>query len=173
MSRRGSGAKSLYAAMLTVFLWGGITAGPSVAGTSTITDMGYTLIDLGTLGGSWSRTIAINDKGQVIGWFIFYGDPIAEHAFLYSKWTMTDLGNLGHPFYINDKGQWIGYSSWVPPYPAFLYSDGIKTNLTQVVFDLFLVDKFQGNGINKAGQIIGTGYRDGNEHAFILTVPKI
>jgi probable HAF family extracellular repeat protein len=156
--------------MLTVFLWGGITAGPSVAGTSSITDMGYTLIDLGTLGGSWSRTIAINDKGQVIGESSTAGGY--SHAFLYSKGMLTDLGTLGHPFYINDKGQWIGYSSWVPPYPTFLYSDGIKTNLTQVVFDLFLVDKFQGNGINKAGQIIGTGYRDGNEHAFILTVPK-
>lgn len=103
IKRRGSGAKSLLAAMLTVFLWGGITAGPSVAGTSTFTDMGYTLIDLGTLGGSGSWASAINDKGQVIGGSLLAGD-LTSHA--------------------------------------FLYSDGIKTNLTQMVFDLFLVDKF-------------------------------
>jgi probable HAF family extracellular repeat protein len=77
-------------ALVTAFLWGGITAGPSVADTITYTDMGYTLTDLGTLGGSGSYASAINDKGQVVGYSDTTGD-LATHAFLYSKGTMTDL----------------------------------------------------------------------------------
>jgi probable HAF family extracellular repeat protein len=76
---------------------------------------GDTLTDLGTLGGSWSRATAINDKGQVVGEAATTGD-LASHAFLYSKGTMIDL--------------------------------------TQVVFDLFLVENFMVSGIS-ADQIIG------------------
>lgn len=54
---------------------------------------------------------------------------------------------------------------------AFLYSGGTMTDLTQVVWDLFLVH-FWAFDINRVGEIIGYGNRDGNTHAYILTVPK-
>ena len=66
MIKIGFGPKFLIAGLFMALLWGGITAGPSVA-ASTLTGMGYTLTDLGNLGGSYSHAIVINDKGQVIG----------------------------------------------------------------------------------------------------------
>ncbi|MCX5635302.1 MAG: HAF repeat-containing protein, partial [Planctomycetota bacterium] len=46
----------------------------------------YTITDLGTLGGSYSRAIGINDSGKVVG----LGDiSDASHAFLYDGITMN------------------------------------------------------------------------------------
>jgi probable HAF family extracellular repeat protein len=201
------------------FLWGGITAGPSIA-ASTLTDMGYTLTDLGTLGGASSQFVdsnakgqvigssriggdltnhdflysngtmtdlgtlggktsyatAINGKGQVIGWSHTDGD-LARHAFLYSNGKMTDLGPLGGSystaFAINDTGQVIGiFHNAEGDSHSFLYSNGKMTDLTQVVSDLFFVDTFFASKVLPSGQIVGNGYRDGHERAFILTVPN-
>ena len=132
MRRRGSRAKFLMAALFTAFLWGGITPGTSVAEPITYTDMGYTLSDLGTLGGSDSHARGTNDKGQVVG----YSDT---------------AGN------VDSHG--------------FLYSDGTMTDLAKVVYDLFLVENFLVSEIS-ADQIIGGGDWNGDQHAFILTVPK-
>src|SRR5262245_5777747 len=55
---------------------------------------GYTAIDLGTLGGSFSDTVAVTASGQVVGIAATAGDA-AAHAF---SWTrsggMVDLGTL-------------------------------------------------------------------------------
>jgi probable HAF family extracellular repeat protein len=135
------------------------------------------MTDLGTLGGDWCYPYYINEKGQVFGWSSTAGD-LTSHAFLYSDGEMTDLGTLGgywsSPDYINKKGQVIGTSTIAENLAlhAFLYSDGEMTDLTQVVFDLFLVDDFYANGIHH-GQIFGDGIWDGYwSHAYILTVPK-
>ena len=115
MRRRGSGAKLLMAALFTTFLWAGITAGPSVVAAKNLTDMGYTLTDL-NLGGSYSQVFAINDKGEVVGWSRTAGN-LAQHAFLYSKGTMTDLTQVVsdlflvdffNPIDINPAGEIIG-----------------------------------------------------------------
>ena len=49
----------------------------------------YTLTDLGTLGGTYSQAWGINNAGQVVGQANIPNE--AEHAFLYSGSTMTDL----------------------------------------------------------------------------------
>jgi len=81
------------------------TSGPSVHGHRA------TMIDLGTLGGTYSDASAINDRGQVTG----YAYPAGgySHAF---RWTasggMQDLGTLGgtdsSASAINDCGQVTG-----------------------------------------------------------------
>ena len=71
--------------------------------------------DLGALpnaGGGWGSAEAINDRGQVAG---YSGD----HAFLWHRGAMTDLGTLARHRYsgaeaINDRGQIVGWSSRKP-----------------------------------------------------------
>src|SRR3569832_1886703 len=104
------------------------------------------LADLGTLGGSYSVGLAINDVGQVTGaWTTVAGD---QHAFIYSSCTMTDLGprtQAGHG--INNAGQVVGVST--DGY-SFLYTNGTLIDLRTFGFFDRAVD------INDNGQILGT-----------------
>ena len=81
----------------------------------------FEVIDLGTLGGSFSQARAVNASGQVVGTSTTDGDA-ETHAF---SWTATggmiDLGTLGGsessvnfkwPLrVVNDSGQVVGSSS--------------------------------------------------------------
>src|SRR5437667_12821486 len=72
-----------------------------------------TAIDLGTLGGNFSETLAMNASGQVVGESAVA--PFGIHAF---SWTQTggmvDLGTLGGNFStaraVNAAGQVVGAS---------------------------------------------------------------
>src|SRR5438067_1590722 len=71
----------------------------------------YTIVDLGTLGGSQSGGAGINTSGQVTGYAFLSGNS-AFHAFLYSGGSMADLGTLGGSYSagygINTSGQVTG-----------------------------------------------------------------
>ena len=73
----------------------------------------YTITDLGTLGGSSSSALAINNEGQVVGRSTLPGDAVTG-AFLWQDGTMTDLGSLGGTFStangINRAGDVVGAS---------------------------------------------------------------
>jgi probable HAF family extracellular repeat protein len=56
----------------------------------------YTVTDLGTLGGSISQAISINDRGQIVGEATRPGDTVFR-AFRWQNGVMTDLGTLGGP----------------------------------------------------------------------------
>ena len=126
----------------------------------------YTVADLGTLGGVVSVPTGINLSGQVVG----YSETAdgALHAFLWSGGTMQDLGTpslsgvypgtLGPPGSIatgiNASGQVVGYSflsfpNQLVPY-AFLYSDGVATELSPLISRSGIP-----LGINASGQIVG------------------
>src|SRR5215471_6246411 len=56
----------------------------------------YKVIDLGTLGGTFSFATGISNNGLVDGFSNLQGD-IEQHAFLWQDGTMTDLGTFGGP----------------------------------------------------------------------------
>jgi len=89
------------------------------------------MIDLGTLGGTYSVANAINERGQVVG---ISGTAAGRfHAFMWQDGVMTDLGTLGgpdsHASAINERGQVIGaaYNASAQEH-AFLWEDGVMTD---------------------------------------------
>ena len=76
------------------------------------------MLDLGTLGGTVSEGVAINDSGQVTG-SADTADAVT-HAFLWDGTTMLDLGTLGGTNSVGDainaSGQVTGiadYGRWI------------------------------------------------------------
>src|SRR5205807_988709 len=73
----------------------------------------YEIIDLGTLGGNLGQALAINARGQVVGWSETASR--IRHAFLWEDGVMQDLGTLAGGFSsasaINNRGDIAGFST--------------------------------------------------------------
>jgi len=104
-----------------------VPAHPAQAGSGTSI---YSVTDLGTLGGPFSRANAINNQGQIAGGSLTaIPDPTNPgstevHPFLWQNGVMTDLGTLGGPDAsydfsgnvvgatgINERGQISGFAT--------------------------------------------------------------
>jgi probable HAF family extracellular repeat protein len=139
----------------------------------------YSVTDLGTLGGSASFGMGINNQGSAVG--LAETGTGAAHAFLFSDRTreMRDIGTLGGDFSqaaaINERGQIVGVSETTIPFGpfsfeqhAFLYDHG-------EMHDLGTLGGVQSTayGINDRGDIVGTslpsGASSGHEHAFLFS----
>jgi probable HAF family extracellular repeat protein len=115
---RISGALLLLFCMLTVL------RSQTIAQTKNENHPRYKVVDLGTLGGSFSWAFAVNNRGWVVGIATLTGDT-SLHAFLWHDGLMTDLGILGHPealpistaVSINDAGEVVGVSETDDPDP--------------------------------------------------------
>ena len=132
-----------------------------------------TMVDLGTLGGTFgftgSEATGINAGGQVTG----YANTVSgqKHAFLYSNGTMQDLGTLGGNSSegdgINASGQVTGDSDTGSYDHAFLYGNSTMQDLVGT----FGPDSY-GLGINASGQVTGyfdTGNGNSLYHAFLYS----
>jgi len=132
--------------------------------------------DLGTLGGTDSLALAINQGGQVAGVSLLNtatnpetGLP-AAHPFLWENGKMQDLGTLGGTLgqaaAINDSGQVIGISTLAGDQMThpFLW-DGHQ------MIDLKTLGGDNGSAIwmNNAGQVVGSANLPGSQvsHAFL------
>src|SRR5215471_8140596 len=108
----------------------------------------YTVTNLGTLSGASSAKVAgINKSGQIVG-------TSADHAFLWSNGTMTDLGTLGgdvsSAYAINDLGQVVGQAATANgEMHAFLWANGVMTDLGVPG------ETSAAHGINSQGVIVG------------------
>jgi len=89
------------------------------------------MIDLGTLGGRRSQAIAINDRGQVVGWSTLAGDTNL-HAFIWEDGVMTDLGSLpgtsssSDPAAISRRGAVAGNTN---TRVGFYWAEGVMLSL--------------------------------------------
>jgi probable HAF family extracellular repeat protein len=132
--------------------------------------------DIGTLGGDNSGSVAINDRGQVIGW----SDKgySTGHTFLWENGTMRDLGVLAlgesayrgaKPAALNDEGQVVGQSSGARTEEhAFVWENGNLTDLGTLPGGSLSA----ATAINNDGQI--AGWSDGGTstsfHAVLWTL---
>jgi len=119
------------------------------------------MTNLGTLlGVAGSGANAINNSGEVVGYFNPSWPGAGMHAFLYSGGILRDLGTLGgdtsEAYGINDSGQVVGYAKMIGyggdqrPH-AFLYSGGTMGDL-QAFNNTINAYAY---GINNSGQIVG------------------
>jgi probable HAF family extracellular repeat protein len=118
---------------------------------------GSGMLDLGTLGGSYSWAYGVNDAGQVVGESYLAGN-LELHAFVWSATTgMVDLGTLGGTASggrVNNLGQVTGVS--------FLTGDDSLSRLPldawwrrQTDLGTLGGDSSEGTGINDSGQVVG------------------
>ena len=118
----------------------------------------HKIIDLGTFGGADSFATAVNDSGQVVGYFSPTRDVAYTpyRAFLLSGGTVIHLGNLGGrvtvPVDINNSGQVVGHAQLPSGEThAFLYSGGMMRDLGTLPGG---IQSFA-YGINSCGQVVG------------------
>lgn len=129
----------------------------------------YNVVDLGTLGGTFSIAYGINDKGEIDGFSTLPGDK-ATHAFVIRNGVMTDLGTLGGPNSLSyagpsNAGQAAGLAETSVSDPNGEDFCGFGTNLICLGFswqngvmtalDTLGGNNAQGGAINNAGQVAG------------------
>lgn len=118
--------------------------------------------DLGDLGGeAWNTPMAINQRGAVVGFAnVSGGAAFNAHAFLWTETGgMQDLGTLpgdaiSQALGINGRGQVVGLSCGGAGCRAFLWEDGVMTDLNSVVTPGAGHLVFA-NDINDVGEITG------------------
>jgi probable HAF family extracellular repeat protein len=141
-----------------------IEPNPSAIGHGYLYSNG-TFTTLDVPGSSANQATAINDKGDIVG---FYNDSITgvEHGYFYSHGTYTILddpeGTFTKPQGINNKDQIVGdYIDSSGHMNGFIYDHGTFTTITDPLGQG--VETTVVNGINEQGQIVGW-YNDGTNN---------
>jgi len=144
-------------------------------------------INLGNIGGhGWNTPTSINNKGQIVGFANVSGDlkngQLAAnfHAFLWTEAKgMTDLGTLpgdsiSEALGINDEGQIVGvsYAAGFSSARAFLYQDGVMTDLNTLIPSSSKLSLIIAGDINNRGEITGQAFNSNtNESPAFLAIP--
>ena len=116
----------------------------------------WAILDLGTLGGADSVSVAMSGRGQVVGWSLTKRVNYASvHAFLWDGRTMLDLRTLGGgssmAVAINERGQVVGSSEVNGgDSHAFLWDSGRMRDLGTLGGE-----NSEAVAINDHGQVVG------------------
>ena len=123
------------------------------------------------LGGDCSMALGINSSGQIVGNSIV--SPGHSNGILWQNGKMTVL-DVEDAWDINNVGQILcGSGSLKDGESNFLYEAGNYYALDDLVLNLDGWSMLDGYSINDLGQIVGSGYIDGEEQAFLMTpVPE-
>jgi probable HAF family extracellular repeat protein len=124
------------------------------------------VIDLGSLGGvAWNTPMAINERGDVVGFSnasAAAGGGFAAHAFLWTRRDgIRDLGTLpgdstSQALAINARGEIVGTSCDADfTCRAFLWRDGVMTDLNTLVSPDYDGTLTTANDINNSGRMAG------------------
>lgn len=114
----------------------------------------------------------INNAGWVVGWGLRNG---VEQAYLFKAGEVTELGTLpdttnSYALGINNLNQVVGGTDKNDGISqAFLWDGTSLVNLNSLLPDNSGWDLREARGINDAGQIVGWGLINGEEHAFLLS----
>jgi probable HAF family extracellular repeat protein len=142
---------------------------------------GGRVIDLGNLGGvAWNTPMALNQRGDVVG---FANAPDTDppndfnvRAFLWTKRDgMRDLGTLAgdatsQALGINERRQVVGVSCGATC-RAFIWEDGIMTDLNDLVASGTTDSLRIAGDINDRGQISGQTVNAANERSAFVAYP--
>ena len=135
------------------------------------------LTDLGPIpGGFTSEGKGINIHNQITGWGKLPdpdGGATVSHPFFWSEGRMIDLGTLpgfplGWGWDISDAGTIVGKCGGAGQ-AAFIWQDGVMTDLNELISGDLDLHIFDANAINNAGQITGTASGPTGIVAVLLT----
>ena len=127
------------------------------------------VLEIGTFGGDDCRPVSINNSNQVVGGARDQNGN--DKAFLWQGSNLIDLGTLGSTqskaLCINDSGQIVGLV-YHDPRRAFIWEDGIMTDLNELSDTSSGWILTEATGINNLGYIIGKGTFNGQFASFLL-----
>ncbi len=136
-------------------------------------------INLGNLGAqAWNTPISLNNHGQIVG----FANNTSNNSqgFLWTKakgmQPLPFIGNdnAGAAYDINEEGQIVGISNGgTEPYGmrAFLYQNGMMTDLNKLVVGDSPLYLLIAQGINDSGEIVGTAAEPDGQQVGFLAVP--
>lgn len=139
------------------------------------------VIDIGGLGGvAWNTPMAINDAGVVVGFADLTGDQDGTdnfHAFLWTReGGIKDLKTLpgdveAEALSINARRQVVGVSIGAAGTRAFIWQDGVMTDLQTLLPPGYPNTLLSAQSINDEGQITGRllDQSTGKKVAFVAT----
>lgn len=128
--------------------------------------VGYTVTDLGSLGGNEGIAYAINSSGQVVG----YSKNASQkrRAFLYQNGQLQDLnapnGTDSTALGINSSGMIVGY--YYSNAPGYNRAFSINSGTFRDLGALSQYESFA-SGINSAGMIVGSSDALGGRAGFV------
>ena len=120
-----------------------------LAGSNAAFYDGNAVTDLASLVGTASVATAINEAGAVAGTFTTASGE--AHAFIYRNGSIVDIGAGTSAYGINDSGDVVGFSARTVPHQAFVYRDGVITELGGLGTGIISI----AYDINAAGQVVG------------------